>query len=239
MLSDNIKYYRKQKGYTQETLAQALNIVRQTVSKWEKGYSVPDADMLEKMSEILEVPVNELLGTPSENKDQSTEIEKLASQLAILNDQIAREAARKKKAKKINLIIAAVIVGVLFIGCAVLFISFPIDSLIPGDMSHVEVRQTPSQMYSQSEIENAIEVIRNDFEDWKGCTMTLIYYAGDDICAEETKNRGVQTLVLYSDFRTGNVDGNDGLNSNHTYRRWNWILIKDEGGRWKHIDHGY
>ena len=53
MLSDNIKNLRKQKGYTQETLAQSLNIVRQTVSKWEKGYSVPDADMLEKLSERL------------------------------------------------------------------------------------------------------------------------------------------------------------------------------------------
>jgi len=99
MLSDNIKYYRKQKGYTQETLAQALNIVRQTVSKWEKGYSVPDADMLEKMSEILDVPVNELLGTPSENKDQSTEIEKLASQLAILTirSHVKRRVRRKPK----------------------------------------------------------------------------------------------------------------------------------------------
>ena len=66
MLSDNIKNLRKQKGYTQETLAQALNIVRQTVSKWENGYSVPDADMLEKLAEVFEVPVTDLLGSPSE-----------------------------------------------------------------------------------------------------------------------------------------------------------------------------
>ena len=239
MLSDNIKKLRKQKGYTQETLAQALNIVRQTVSKWEKGYSVPDAEMLEKMSEVLEVPVSELLGTPAENKDQSGEIEKLASQLAILNDQIAREAARKKKCRKINLIVGAVIFGLILIGLGVLFISHPIDSLLPGDASRAEVRKIPSKLYSQFEIDNAIEIIKHDFTEWNGCTLNLIYYAGDDICTEETKNRGVQTMVLYSDFTTGNLDGNWGLNSNDTYRRWNWILIKNENGQWEHIDHGY
>ena len=68
MLSENIKEYRKQKGYTQETLAQALNVVRQTVSKWEKGYSVPDADMLEKLADILEVSVSDLLGEPADGQ---------------------------------------------------------------------------------------------------------------------------------------------------------------------------
>ena len=52
MLNENIKNFRKQKGYSQETLAQELNVVRQTVSKWEKGYSVPDAIMLEKLSDL-------------------------------------------------------------------------------------------------------------------------------------------------------------------------------------------
>lgn len=46
MLSNNVKRFRKQKGLTQENVAEALNVVRQTISKWEKGISVPDADML-------------------------------------------------------------------------------------------------------------------------------------------------------------------------------------------------
>ena len=46
MLEENIRRARKSKGYTQEEMAAHLNIVRQTVSKWEKGASVPDADML-------------------------------------------------------------------------------------------------------------------------------------------------------------------------------------------------
>ena len=66
MLNQNIKNLRKQKGYTQETLAQELNIVRQTVSKWEKGYSVPDAVMLERLAELFEVSVGELLGDASQ-----------------------------------------------------------------------------------------------------------------------------------------------------------------------------
>ena len=48
MLNEKIKQYRKSKGYTQETLAQQLGVVRQTVSKWEKGFSVPDAEMLQR-----------------------------------------------------------------------------------------------------------------------------------------------------------------------------------------------
>ena len=62
MLSDNIKILRKKKGYSQETMAEQLHVVRQTISKWEKGISVPDAVMLDRMAELFEVPVSVLLG---------------------------------------------------------------------------------------------------------------------------------------------------------------------------------
>ena len=197
MLSDNIKNLRKQKGYTQETLAQALNIVRQTVSKWEKGYSVPDADMLEKLSEVLEVPVSDLLGKPSEAAEQASELEKISAQLAILNEQMAREMARRKRNRKIKIIIASVIFGLLFIFVASILITHPVSS-----------------------------------------TLNTIYYAGDEVCADETRERGVKTIVLMSDFTTGNYDFGS-LNSNYTYTNWSWILIENEHGRWEHIDHGY
>ena len=61
MFSENLKTLRKQKGFTQEELAARLNIVRQTVSKWEKGLSVPDAELLTRLAEVLEVPVSTLL----------------------------------------------------------------------------------------------------------------------------------------------------------------------------------
>ena len=46
MLNENIKSLRKSKGLSQEELAIKLNVVRQTISKWEKGLSVPDSDLL-------------------------------------------------------------------------------------------------------------------------------------------------------------------------------------------------
>ena len=46
MLNENIKAIRKAKGLSQQELAVKVNVVRQTVSKWEQGLSVPDADML-------------------------------------------------------------------------------------------------------------------------------------------------------------------------------------------------
>ena len=64
MLSENIKTLRKARGLSQQELAERLHMVRQTVSKWEQGLSVPDAAMLVQLAECLEVSVEELLGTP-------------------------------------------------------------------------------------------------------------------------------------------------------------------------------
>lgn len=86
MLGETIKRLRKKMGYSQETLAQQLNVVRQTVSKWEKGISVPDADMLTRMGELFEVTVEELLGAEVQEKADTVERNEIAAQLAILND---------------------------------------------------------------------------------------------------------------------------------------------------------
>lgn len=69
MFGDNLKKARKDKRLSQEALAEKLNVVRQTISKWEKGLSIPDGDMLIKLSQVLEVPVETLLGSkvPLEN----------------------------------------------------------------------------------------------------------------------------------------------------------------------------
>ena len=128
MLGENIKILRKQKGYSQETLAQQLNVVRQTVSKWEKGISVPDAEMLNSLSELFEVPVSALLGSKIEEAATETDprMEEIAKQLAILNEQLANQALRKRKTgKRIIIIIASVIVGFillcfLYIGALIL-----------------------------------------------------------------------------------------------------------------------
>mgnify|MGYP002727881062 FL=1 len=98
MLSDNIKILRKKKGYSQETLAEQLHVVRQTISKWEKGISVPDAVMLDRMAELFEVPVSVLLGGRLEvEEEQPSELNEIEQQLAVLNDQLVQQAVRRRK----------------------------------------------------------------------------------------------------------------------------------------------
>ena len=100
MLGENIRILRKQKGFSQETLSQRLNVVRQTVSKWEKGLSVPDAEMLNALSELLEVPVSVLLGGTIEETPTENRLDEVAKQLAILNEQLAADSARRRKTRR-------------------------------------------------------------------------------------------------------------------------------------------
>ena len=75
MLNENIKAIRKSKGLSQQELAVRLNVVRQTISKWEQGLSVPDSDMLVLISEVLETPVSTFLGeTIVETKDDNLKV---------------------------------------------------------------------------------------------------------------------------------------------------------------------
>ena len=106
MLNENIKQLRKNKGYTQETLAQQLGVVRQTVSKWEKGLSVPDAELLQKIAEVLEVDVGELLGASAVSEKDNGEI---AQQLVRINEQLAIKNRRARRVWKTIGIVAAVV----------------------------------------------------------------------------------------------------------------------------------
>ncbi len=247
MLSTNIKELRKSKGYSQETFAQELNVVRQTVSKWEKGYSVPDALMLEKMAEILDVTVGDLLGTEPASSDRKSELDHLSAQLAVLNDQIAREMGRRRRNRKILLTVLISFLGLLLILGCVSLISNPLIAEFfsrtkypPGDVSRTEVISADSELYSEKEIGEAIDVIREEFvRDWNGCVLKEIRYAGDSISRTETDGRGVETIVLISSFDTLDVPDESGLSANASYQNWKWILVRTPAGGWEHIDHGY
>lgn len=95
MIETNIRRLRKQAGLSQDELAVKLSVVRQTVSKWENGLSVPDAEMVIRMAKVLGVSVNELLGT--ELREESGD---LAEQLAQANALLAQrnQALRLMKA---------------------------------------------------------------------------------------------------------------------------------------------
>ena len=99
MLGENIKRMRKARGMTQEELAIRLNVVRQTVSKWEKGLSVPDADMLQRLAETLEVNITVLLGAPASYSPEQTEA--VVEQLARINEQLAIKNRRARRIWKI------------------------------------------------------------------------------------------------------------------------------------------
>lgn len=107
MFGENLKAMRKAKGYTQEELAIKINVVRQTVSKWEKGLSVPDADVLSQIAEVLDTKVSVLLGgTITEEADKDA----VAEQLAKISEQLAIKNRRSKAIwKTIGMIVLAII----------------------------------------------------------------------------------------------------------------------------------
>lgn len=98
MLNDNIRKYRKEKGFSQEETAVCLHVVRQTVSKWENGISVPDAEVLIDMAELFDVPVSKLLGIEVEQNNT----EDLTAELSRLNEELARKNRQENLEKKAN-----------------------------------------------------------------------------------------------------------------------------------------
>ena len=109
MLSENINAIRKSKGLSQEELAIKLNVVRQTVSKWEHGLSVPDSDMLLSLSEALETPVSVLLGeTLAQSKPDDLKV--ISEKLEVINQQLAQR--KNAKQKTIRWLLIALCAGV-------------------------------------------------------------------------------------------------------------------------------
>ena len=115
MLNENIKAVRQTKGLSQEELAIKLNVVRQTVSKWERGLSVPDSEMLISLSEVLETPVGVLLGEKIP-EDTPNDLKVLSEKLEVINLQLARQkAARRKTFHWVFILLCAVLIAVFVI----------------------------------------------------------------------------------------------------------------------------
>ena len=111
MLHDTLKALRKQKGYSQEEVAARINVVRQTVSKWEKGLSVPDADALMRIAELYEVSVSDLLGAPPaepESEKAAPDFSGITEQLSRINEQLV---IRNRRSARIWKIVGAVVLG--------------------------------------------------------------------------------------------------------------------------------
>lgn len=117
MLNENIKAIRKSKGLSQEELAIKLNVVRQTISKWEQGLSVPDADMLISISEVFETPVSTLLGE-SVVETKADDLKVISEKLEIINLQLAKKKNARQNMMQwvlITLCVGIVIISVFLI----------------------------------------------------------------------------------------------------------------------------
>ena len=141
MLSDNIRILRKQKGYTQEELAIRLHVVRQTVSKWEKGLSVPDADTLQRLAELLEVEVRQLLGSGVDMEKGNSEV---AEQLARINEQLA---IKNRRTRRIWKTIGIVLLVFLIFNILAIVANFAAFESLSTEM---EVREASEIIISES-----------------------------------------------------------------------------------------
>ena len=119
MLSSNLKELRKAKGLTQEEFAAKLHVVRQKVSKWETGLSAPDAETLLLISDVLEVPVDVLLGETIVFSEGQTEVAAIAEKLTVINEQLGRASEHKRKTVKIISVVGLITVLLLIAWAAI------------------------------------------------------------------------------------------------------------------------
>ena len=113
MLNENIKAIRKAKGLSQQELAVKLNIVRQTVSKWEQGLSVPDADPLIALSQALETPVSTLLGE-TVMESEADRLQAISEKLEVINLQLAQRKTTRRTIIRWLLISICAMILVMF-----------------------------------------------------------------------------------------------------------------------------
>ena len=113
-----------------------------------------------------------------------------------------------------------------------------------GRVQGVQITERSSEIYTDQEIKQAInEAVRYFKSKFEGCTLLEIGYAGDDKQAgwqEFAQRHGAdQVIVLLSEFYVDDSGRSQGLNPHSTYTGWNWILVRNKGGQWRHVDHGY
>ena len=122
MLNENIKALRKSKGLSQQELAVKVNVVRQTISKWEQGMSVPDSDLLIALSKALETPVSTLLGE-TVTESEADQVKALSEKLEIINLQFARRKAMRRSA--LHWLLIAVCLGILAVAAILVVVNSP------------------------------------------------------------------------------------------------------------------
>ncbi len=136
MFQENLKILRRQRGLSQQALADRLHVVRQTISKWERGTSVPDAELLIRLAEELDTTVADLLGeTISQPSDETA----LSRQLSQLNSILAE---RNRRHRRICRVVGLVLLCIIL--CFILLVACNIVTFDYADVSQVETSEVVS-----------------------------------------------------------------------------------------------
>ena len=158
MLSENIKKLRTARGLSQEELAIKINVVRQTVSKWEKGLSVPDSQMLIKLAEELNTSVSVLLGESAE--EEITELKAIAAKLELVNRQLAVQNDKNRKVWQIFLSAALIVcMGLLMVWGAECIFRYLAMSGITADPAWIGGYDGPTNIFISDIVVNIVQVI--------------------------------------------------------------------------------
>ena len=144
MLGENIILHRKRLGLSQQALADQLHVVRQTVSKWEKNLSVPDADALIRLAEALDTTVQALLGMPEEAA--APETSDIALSLMRINDQLAIQNRRRRR---VWTVVAWVLGG---------FLALNVLLLVLGWASYVDPGSLQEGHAIETTVDSSVEV---------------------------------------------------------------------------------
>ena len=136
--------------------------------------------------------------------------------------------------KRFMLLLAALALVLALAGCG------------GGNVDNVQIVEwEPSEIYSDADIEAAFRTVESYFKrEFKGCTLTQLYYVGDDHADEfariaEQYDSDVEAIVIGSSFDVDSSGGDGSLSPNYTYTSWQWVLVRSNGGAWRHVDHGY
>lgn len=151
MLNENLSKLRKERGLTQEALAVKLNVVRQTISKWENGTAVPDADTLCKIADALDVSVVDLLGSPV--NEEKMDMTAIAKSLAEINEQLA---IRNRRSSKVLKVICGIIIGIFLIMVILIILNISVRTPIISDTS----------VSAEINVSNPIELDKNGVPLW-------------------------------------------------------------------------
>jgi len=233
MLNENIKTIRKQKGFTQEELATRLHVVRQTVSKWEKGLSVPDADVIQTIASELDVSVQELLGAEINPDADRNEI---AEQLSRINEQMA---TRNRRSALIWKVVGLILAVTLIFSVAYIFFG---GRSQPNQLATIELPDTV-ELYNISFSTNDnglkeysfVPSVGNSKLIYKVTLHCLSYNIQDQVATAEYSN-GICT-VEFTEKLLDSADYNMTLNiSNETDERnvtiFTSLSVEGTGSSW-------